>query len=76
MLFYRSGDECVVALCDQWYLKYGESDWKAVTKQALDRVDTFHKEVKKNFVLTMDWLREHACSRTYGLGKAVKNKSK
>lgn len=24
----RSGDECVVALCDQWYLDYGEDTWK------------------------------------------------
>lgn len=24
----RSGDECVVALCDQWFLKYGEEEWQ------------------------------------------------
>ena len=24
----RSNDECVVALCDQWYLDYGNSEWK------------------------------------------------
>lgn len=24
----RSGDECVVALTDQWYLTYGEEQWK------------------------------------------------
>lgn len=24
----RSGDECVVALMDQWYLDYGEPSWK------------------------------------------------
>ena len=23
----RSGDECVVALTDQWYLDYGEPGW-------------------------------------------------
>ena len=23
----RSGDECIVALCDQWFLKYGEEEW-------------------------------------------------
>ena len=23
----RSGDECVVALTDQWYLDYGEPSW-------------------------------------------------
>jgi hypothetical protein len=25
----RSGDECVVALTDQWYLEYGEEQWRA-----------------------------------------------
>jgi leucyl-tRNA synthetase len=25
----RSGDECVVALTDQWYLEYGEDTWRA-----------------------------------------------
>lgn len=25
----RSGDECIVALMDQWYLDYGEENWKA-----------------------------------------------
>ena len=25
----RSGDECVVAMMDQWYLDYGEPSWRA-----------------------------------------------
>ena len=25
----RSGDECIVALCDQWFLNYGEPEWRA-----------------------------------------------
>ena len=24
----RSGDVCVVALTDQWYLNYGEDEWR------------------------------------------------
>lgn len=28
----RSGDECVVALTDQWYLTYGEKHWKSLTE--------------------------------------------
>ena len=31
-------------------------------------METYHVEVQKNFAATLDWLREHACSRTYGLG--------
>jgi len=29
MIISRSGDECVVALMDQWYLDYGEAEWRA-----------------------------------------------
>jgi leucyl-tRNA synthetase len=29
----RSSDVCVVALVDQWYLDYGEEEWKAVAKR-------------------------------------------
>jgi len=29
----RSGDECVVALIDQWYMDYGEENWKVVAEK-------------------------------------------
>lgn len=29
----------------------------------------FCDETRKNFEATLDWLQEHACSRTYGLGE-------
>lgn len=57
-----------MALCDQWYLDYGDQSWKDMTIKALNNVNTFHEEVRKNLLVTIDWLREHACSRTYGLG--------
>lgn len=64
----RSGDECVVALCDQWYLDYGEEKWKKQAEKCLDQINTYHDEVKKNFQACLNWLHEYACSRTYGLG--------
>lgn len=64
----RSGDSCVVALCDQWYLDYGNEDWKEQVKGALNKLETFSEETRTRFDATLDWLREHACSRTYGLG--------
>ncbi|GBP07012.1 Leucine--tRNA ligase, cytoplasmic [Eumeta japonica] len=64
----RSGDECVVALCDQWYLDYGEAGWKKQSEEALAKMNTYHDEVRKNFQATFKWLHEYACSRTYGLG--------
>jgi len=67
----RSGDECVVALCDQWYLDYGDEDWKQGTRKLLEQMNTFSDEVRKNFEGTLGWLQEHACSRTYGLGSKL-----
>lgn len=67
----RSGEECVVALCDQWYLDYGEPKWKERTELALSRMNTYHEEVRKNFQACLNWLHEYACSRTYGLGSKL-----
>lgn len=64
----RSGDNCVVALCDQWYLDYGEEKWKVLAEKSLENMNTYHDEVRKNFIACLNWLHEHACSRTYGLG--------
>lgn len=71
LLSYRSGDECVVALCDQWYLDYGEDAWKAKATKCLEDMNTYHEEVRRNFQSCLNWLHEYACSRTYGLGEPV-----
>ena len=65
----RSGDECVVALTDQWYLIYGEEEWLGKTNKALEALDTFKMpEVKNGFIHTLGWMRQWACSRSFGLG--------
>uniref|UniRef100_A0A8C4EB15 leucine--tRNA ligase n=1 Tax=Dicentrarchus labrax TaxID=13489 RepID=A0A8C4EB15_DICLA len=67
----RSADECVVALCDQWYLDYGDAEWKQQANEALKPLETFCEETRRNFEATLAWLQEHACSRTYGLGERL-----
>jgi len=67
----RSGDECVVSLCDQWYLDYSDEEWKAKARESVAQMNTFSDEVKKNFNSTLEWLKEHACSRTFGLGSKL-----
>ncbi|EDV99142.1 leucine--tRNA ligase, cytoplasmic [Drosophila grimshawi] len=64
----RSADECVVALCNQWYLNYGEPEWQAQASKILQDMETFHDEARNNFDACLNWLHEYACSRTYGLG--------
>ena len=67
----RSGDECVVALTDQWYLQYGEESWRAQTAAALEKMDTVHSEARNQFEATLGWLRQWACSRSFGLGTRI-----
>ena len=64
----RSGDVCVVALCNQWYLNYGEETWKSQALKALKDMEVYHDEARRNFEACLEWLHEYACSRTYGLG--------
>ncbi|KAF2075235.1 hypothetical protein CYY_003453 [Polysphondylium violaceum] len=66
----RSGDECVVALSDQWYINYGEDDmeWKNKTLNVLSQLETFGPETKKKFEYSLGWLNQWACSRSFGLG--------
>ncbi|VDP31888.1 unnamed protein product [Heligmosomoides polygyrus] len=53
------------------YLNYGDAEWKSETRKALAQLNTYSDEVRqvrRNFEATIDWLHEHACSRSYGLG--------
>ncbi|PVF99305.1 leucyl-tRNA synthetase [Serendipita vermifera] len=67
----RSGDECVIALMDQWYLDYGEDNWKAQAEKLLERMDTYSTETRHAFVAVLNWLNKWACARTYGLGSRL-----
>lgn len=70
----RSGDDCCVALMDQWYLDYGEESWR---KQAIDYIEaehglnTFTGETKHAYIGVLNWLNQWACARTYGLGSKL-----
>lgn len=67
----RSGDRCIVALCDQWYIDYGETEWRKQATECLQGLETYSPETMRNFESTLDWLHEHACSRQYGLGTKI-----
>lgn len=60
---------CVVALVDQWYLRYGEEKWAAEVKDHIDNtLETYTRGTRRGFEEVIGWLNEHACSRTFGLG--------
>lgn len=65
----RSGDRCVVSLTDQWYLKYGEEDWKKIVTEHLHtKFHVYNPATLNELETTVDWLKEWGCSRSYGLG--------
>lgn len=57
----RSGDACVVALCDQWYLDYGEPEWKKLASKVLSRMELFHDESRRNFENTIGMFLGRCC---------------
>ncbi|GAA98789.1 uncharacterized protein L969DRAFT_104263 [Mixia osmundae IAM 14324] len=64
----RSADECVVALMDQWYLDYGEAQWRAKAEKLLSQMETYSADTRKAFEGVLAWLNKWACARSYGLG--------
>ncbi|XP_057444690.1 leucine--tRNA ligase, cytoplasmic-like, partial [Lotus japonicus] len=67
----RSGDECVVALTEQWYITYGESEWKKLAEECLSSINLFSDETRHGFEHTLSWLNQWACSRSFGLGTRI-----
>jgi len=66
----RSGDECVVALTDQWYLAYGDPEWQGIVSKHIHSAsfDGYNDRIMEKFDQVLDWLKEWACSRQFGLG--------
>lgn len=64
----RSGDSCIVSLEDQWYVDYGEESWKSQALEALHSMNTFTPETRNAFEAVLDWLKNWAVCRQYGLG--------
>ncbi|KAI3450362.1 hypothetical protein Pfo_007027 [Paulownia fortunei] len=56
----RSGDECVVALTDQWYISYGEQEWKKAAEECLAGMNLYSEESRHGFEHTLSWLNQWA----------------
>ena len=67
----RSGDECVVSLCDQWYITYGEEEWRNETLRRLEKMETFHNSTRETLKHGLNWMNQWACSRNFGLGTLI-----
>ncbi|MCX8184155.1 MAG: leucine--tRNA ligase [Sulfolobales archaeon] len=65
----RCGSEVAVKVLEnQWFINYGSTEWKNLTREALKDMRVVPEEARRGIEATIDWLRERACARTRGLG--------
>ncbi len=65
----RCGTDVLVAvLPDQWFINYGNPEWKAQATSALKQITIFPESYRRLFETTFEWLRERPCARRRGLG--------
>ncbi len=65
----RCGTECVVkVLTNQWFLNYGDKDWKSKATACFDSMSILPNEIVSEFHYVVGWLRERACARQHGMG--------
>jgi len=66
----RTGDQCVVGSCYQWFMKYGEEEWREFIREHVmsDNFNAYTQKTRHEFELIIDWLKEWGCTRTQGLG--------
>jgi leucyl-tRNA synthetase len=51
----------VVALADQWYLKYGEPEWQSTIRTHIEKsLECYNPQTKKDFLGIVEWLHEWA----------------
>jgi len=64
----RCGGEVVVAKAESWFVDYGNEDWKEVVSGCIEQMNFIPARTRKDYLNTVDWLREWPCIRNYGLG--------
>jgi leucyl-tRNA synthetase len=65
----RCGAECVVKILNnQWFLNYGDEEWKELGRNCLDSMNILPNKIKTEFHDVINWLHERACARQQGLG--------
>lgn len=65
----RCGAQCVVKMLDdQWFLNYGDADWKESAIKCLESMSILPAEIRGEFEYVVGWLRHRACARQHGLG--------
>ncbi|NYT13770.1 MAG: leucine--tRNA ligase [Candidatus Methanofastidiosa archaeon] len=58
----------VKIVSDQWFLAYGSPEWKDLAKKCLAQMNIYPEKARKQFEYVLDWLKDWACTREFGLG--------
>ncbi|UCE38171.1 MAG: leucine--tRNA ligase [Thermoplasmata archaeon] len=61
----------VKVVSNQWFIAYGNREWKDGAHRALDRLKLYPEAVRKQFSYVIDWLNDWACTREFGLGTGL-----
>ncbi|VVB58244.1 Leucine--tRNA ligase [Candidatus Anstonella stagnisolia] len=68
-VFCRCGALCSVKMVqNQWFLDYGDKKWKEKAKECLSGMKIMPQQTIADYLYTIDWLNERACTRAAGLG--------
>ena len=58
----------VKILENQWFLKFSDEGWKEKVKECISKMKFYPEEIRSQFLNTVDWLKDKACTRKTGLG--------
>ena len=65
----RFGNRAVVKILhDQWFIDYGNPEWKEKAREALEDMKIFPESRRNQFKAVIEWLDKKACARKIGLG--------
>ncbi|UCG89566.1 MAG: leucine--tRNA ligase [Candidatus Heimdallarchaeota archaeon] len=65
----RCGGEIIVAVIpDQYFLNYGDTEWKTTAWRALKQMTIVPEKYRRSFESTFNWLDRRPCVRKRGLG--------
>ena len=68
----RSGDLCIVATTEQWYINYSNAEWKEKVKDYITNTLIVHdQEVHKQLIIATENMHDWCISREYGLGTKI-----
>jgi leucyl-tRNA synthetase len=68
-VYCRCRTECIVKIVqDQWFIDYGNPEWKALAHENLSNMEILPEELRQEFNNVIDWLHEKACARKSGMG--------